>query len=139
VDELGAPPLGYLLYRAMATLRPATANELRALNLTLPQYICLRILSLTPGRSNAELARDMNVTPQATHIVLLGLQDAGVVTRPISAPSGRALPAQLTTQGIARLICAEAVVRVAEHRVLVGLNTDEERELNRLLAKLIST
>lgn len=127
-------PLGYLMYRIMAVLRPAVAAELRPLGLGLPEFVCLRILSLLPGRSNAELARDTNVSPQAMNNVLRGLQDRGVVTRPDSVASGRALPAELTAKGRSLLKRAESAVQAADERVLANLTRGERRELRRLLA-----
>jgi DNA-binding MarR family transcriptional regulator len=129
-------PLGYLLYRVMADLRPAVTAELRPLGLALPEFVCLRILSMWPGQSSAELARHTNVSPQAMNNVLRGLQDIGAVTRPASVSSGRALPAQLTTEGRALLKRAEAAVRVADERVLANLAPAERRELKRLLARV---
>ena len=127
-------PLGYLMYRVMAVLAPAVTAELRPLGLTLPEFVCMRILSLWPGQSNAELARHTNVSPQAMNNVLRGLQDRGAVTRPASVSSGRALPAQLSTDGAALLSRAEAAVQAAEDRVLIHLTKREQRELKRLLA-----
>jgi DNA-binding MarR family transcriptional regulator len=126
-------PLGYLLYRIMAALRPAASAELKPLGLTLTEFVCLRILSMAPGRSSAELARDTNVSPQAMNTVLRGLQDAGVVERPASVPSGRALPAHLTTEGRALLKRAEAAVRTADDRVLAGLTPQQRREFIELI------
>ena len=37
----------------------------------------MRILSMRPGRSSAELARDINVSPQAMNMVLRGLEERG--------------------------------------------------------------
>ncbi|HVR00207.1 MAG TPA: MarR family transcriptional regulator [Mycobacterium sp.] len=127
-------PLGYLLYRVMAALRPQMNAELRPLGLGLPEFVCLRILSMSPGRSSAELARDTNVSPQAMNMVLRGLQDSGVVARPASVSSGRALPAELTNKGRALLKRAEAAVQVAEERILTDLSVAERLELKRLLA-----
>jgi DNA-binding MarR family transcriptional regulator len=127
-------PLGYLLYRVMAALRPQVNAELRPLGLGLPEFVCLRVLSTSPGRSSAELARDTNVSPQAMNMVLRGLQDSGVVARPASVSSGRALPAELTSKGRAVLKRAEAAVRVAEERILTNLAVAERQELKRLLA-----
>jgi DNA-binding MarR family transcriptional regulator len=127
-------PLGYLLYRAMASLRPEVGAELGPLGLALPEFVCLRILSMTPGQSNAELARHTNVSPQAMNNVLRGLQDRGAVTRPASVSSGRALPAQLTEKGKALLKRAETAVHEADQRVLANLTPAEQRELRRLLA-----
>jgi DNA-binding MarR family transcriptional regulator len=126
-------PLGYLLYRIMAALRPAATAELKPLGLTLPEFVCLRILSMAPGRSSAELARDTNVSPQAMNTVLRGLQEMGVVERPASVPSGRALPACLTSKGNALLKRAEAAVRVADDRVLASLTPRQRREFKQLV------
>jgi DNA-binding MarR family transcriptional regulator len=126
-------PLGYLLYRLMSALRPAVTAELQPLGLVLPEFVCLRILSMAPGRSNAELARTMNVSPQAMNNVVRGLQDRGLVARPATVSSGRALPAQLTAKGRALLKRAEAAVRVADERVLANLTPAQRRELKRLL------
>jgi DNA-binding MarR family transcriptional regulator len=127
-------PLGYLLYRVMAVLRPVVTAELRPLGLALPEFVCLRLLSMSPGRSSAELARDTNVSPQAMNIVLRRLQDMGAVDRPASVSSGRALPARLTPAGKALLKRAEAAVFGADALVLSGLPPSERRELKRLLA-----
>jgi DNA-binding MarR family transcriptional regulator len=129
-------PLGYLLQRAMALLRPQVTAELRPLGLGLPQFVCMRILSTSRERSSAELARDTNVTPQAMDQMLSGLQDLGVVARPEVISSGRARPAKLTAKGRALLKRAEAAVRVADERILIDLTAVEQRQLKGLLLAL---
>ena len=79
-------PLGYLLSRVA---NPSCAPRLPLavldpMGLAFPQYICMRILSKFQGRCNADLAHDANVTPQAMNMVLRGLEDRGLVTRPDS-------------------------------------------------------
>jgi DNA-binding MarR family transcriptional regulator len=133
MTDAGDQPLGYLLYRMMAALRPAVTARLQPLGLVLGEFVCLRILSMAPGRSNAELARDTNVSPQAMNNVLRALQDRGIVTRPASVPSGRALPAELTSKGKALLDRAEAAVRGADEQVLANLTRAQQRQLRRLL------
>ena len=133
MDSFEDQPLGYLLYRVMALLRPEVMAELGPLGLGLPEFVCMRILSMSPGRSSAELARDTNVSPQAMNLVLRGLEDMGAVARPASVPSGRALPAQLTTKGRALLKRAEAAVHVADERILARLTPAERREFKRFL------
>lgn len=129
-------PLGYLLHQVVAALRPEVAAVLSPLGLTLPEFVCMRMLSLSPGMSSAELSRQGNVTPQAMNTVLHRLENAQVVTRPASVPSGRALPATLTAAGRALLKRAEAAVREADGRVLAKLSAAEQREFKRLLAAL---
>src|ERR1700748_837130 len=98
--SLDDQPLGYLLYRAHNALRAeVTATVLEPLGLAFPQYICMRILSKFPDRSNADLARDTSVSPQAMNMVLRAREERGLVTRPTSVSSGRSLPAQLTREG----------------------------------------
>nr|WP_085980463.1 MULTISPECIES: MarR family transcriptional regulator [Mycolicibacterium] len=130
-------PLGYLMYRVVAVLQPKVAAQLQPLGLTLPEFVCLRVLSMAPGQSNAELARHTNVSPQAMNNVLRGLQDRGAVRRPATVNSGRALPAELTAEGAGLLKRAEAAVLAAEDEVLDRLDTAQRRELKRLLAHAV--
>jgi DNA-binding MarR family transcriptional regulator len=106
------------------------------LGMTLPEFVCLRILSMFPGMSSAELSRHTNVTPQAMNTVLRKLEDVGAVARPESVSSGRALPATLTSQGRALLKRAEAAVQLADARILAKLTAAQQREFKRMLGKL---
>lgn len=136
MDGMSEPedqPLGYLVRRLMARLRPEAARVLRPLGLGLPEFVCMRILDTYPGRTSAELARNTHVTAQAMNQVLQGLQDMGLVTRPATAPSGRALPAELTRKGKALLRKAEAAVDAADEQMLAHLSASEQRQLKRLL------
>ena len=130
-------PLGYLLHRVANALRSeVTAIVLEPLGLAFPQYICMRILSRFPDRSNAELARDTNVSPQAMNMVLRGLEERGLVIRPTSVSSGRSLPAALTREGEELLERTDAGVRVAERRLMANLTSEQRREFKRILVTL---
>jgi DNA-binding MarR family transcriptional regulator len=129
-------PLGYLLYRVGAALRPEVSAVLGPLGLTLPEFVCLRSISMSPGLSSAELSRHTNVTPQAMNTVLRKLEDIGAVARPASVSSGRALPTTLTSQGRALLNRAEGAVRIADARILAKLTGAQQREFKRMLDKL---
>ncbi len=136
MGEANSAPLGYLLYRANSALRPQVSAVLGPLGLTLPEFVCMRVLSLRPGLSSAELARHTSVTPQAMNTVLHRLQNRGAVTRPESVPSGRALPATLTDAGRELLKQAEDAVRVADGRVLAALSTAEQRQFRQMLERI---
>jgi len=130
-------PLGYLLSRVANTLRAeVTLTVLDPLAVAFPQYLCMRVLSKFPGRSNADLARALNVSPQAMNMVLRGLEDRGLVTRPPSVSSGRSLPAQLTREGAELLKRTDAGVRAAEDRLMTNLTDEERYEFKRVLAEL---
>jgi len=126
-------PLGYLLYRAMATLRPHVNAELKPLGIGLPEFVCMRNLSMWPDQSNAELARHASVTPQAMNLVLRALEDMGLIARPTMVPAGRSLPARLTRKGKALLRRAEATVQIADERLLGQLTPSERSQFKRLL------
>ncbi len=126
-------PLGFLLYRVMAALRPQVAAELKPLGIGLPEFVCLRILSKHPGLTSAELARGTNVSAQAANQVLRSLEERGALARPATAPAGRAMPAQLTREGKALLKRADAAVRMAEQKIMARLSADEQLYLKRLL------
>ncbi len=137
MSERQGQPLGYLLNRVAATLRTVvTTTALEPLGLTFPQYICMRILSHSPGRSNAELARVVNVSPQAMNMVVRGLQERGLVARPTTVESGRSLPAELTRAGARLLNRIDADVLTAEQQVLAPLDEQDQQRLRRLLGQL---
>lgn len=128
-------PLGYLLHRVAAALRPEVAAALTPLGLGLPEFVCLRIISLNPGLTSAELARITNVSAQATNQLLHRLEAAGAVRRPDTAAAGKALPAELTATGQTLLTRAENAVHVADQRALDRLTPTEQRQLKALLRK----
>ncbi|MGO4442880.1 MarR family winged helix-turn-helix transcriptional regulator [Mycobacterium sp. 2YAF39] len=136
-DMLQDQPLGYLLSRVANALRAeVTATALDPVGLAFPQYICMRILSKYPDRSNADLARDTNVTPQAMNMVLRRLEGRGLVTRPASVESGRSLPARLTQEGGDLLKRTDSGVRAAERKLMAGLTAEQRQEFKRVLIAL---
>ncbi|MER7753153.1 MarR family transcriptional regulator [Kitasatospora sp. NPDC097643] len=113
--------VGYLLKRAQAALRNAMDKVLREHGLTVPQYATLELLAQHPGMSNADLARATFVTRQSGNVVLRGLQEAGLITRPATADHGRARPAHLTEEGHARLAAVQAAVYAIEERAVEAI------------------
>ena len=121
--------VGYVLKQASSALRGAMDVALRPLDLSVPQYACLELLGQRSGLSNAELARGAFVTRQSMNLVLRGLQERGLVTRPDRAPRGRSLPAQLTPVGRKELHSASVAVRAVEQRMLAPLSPAAQRQL----------
>jgi DNA-binding MarR family transcriptional regulator len=110
---------------------------LRPLRLTVPQYACLELLGQRPGLSNAELARGAFVTRQSMNVVLQGLEERGLVTRPAVASRGRELPAALTQAGRDHLHAASAAVRSIEKKMCAGLTPARQQELLDTLAACV--
>ncbi|MGW4946976.1 MarR family winged helix-turn-helix transcriptional regulator [Actinoplanes sp. NPDC004185] len=126
--------VGYVLKEAAVALRTAMDAVLRPLQLTVPQYSCLELLGQRPGLSNAELARGTFVTRQSMNVVLHGLEERGLVTRPATAARGRELPAELTPAGRDQLLAASTAVRAVEKRMCTGLSPARQQELLETLA-----
>lgn len=120
---------GYVLKQASAALRSAMENVLRPLQLTMPQYACMELLSRSPGLSGAQLARGAFVSRQSMNLVLRGLQERGLVTRPEAAPAGRTLPTELTEAGQALLGAAAIEVEQVEKRMVSALSRRQRRDL----------
>ncbi|MFI5779515.1 MarR family winged helix-turn-helix transcriptional regulator [Nocardia sp. NPDC051570] len=137
MEGLEDKPLGYLLYRVATALRAEVAvTVLEPMKLAFSEYVCVRMLAQSPGLSNAQLARDANVSPQAMNKVIRELQERGLVTRPATVPSGRSLPATLTREGLTLLERLDPKVVEAERRVLAKLSEQDRREFRRLLAAI---
>jgi DNA-binding MarR family transcriptional regulator len=132
VDE----SVGYMLKKASTALRSAMDQALRPLDLTVPQYACLEVLRQRPGLSGAELARAVFVSRQSMNLVLKGLEDRGLLTRPAVSGHGKALPTELTSAGRKRLLAAIQVLSVVENKMLAALAPAARRRLCADLASI---
>jgi DNA-binding MarR family transcriptional regulator len=125
--------VGYELKRVQHDLRLYMDAELRALDVTTPQYAAMSVLAEEPGISNAALARRSFVTPQTIHQIMLRLEAAGLVERRAHPEHGRVLQAYLTEEG--ENLRKECAIRVdaLEGRMISGLSEDERQTLLELL------
>lgn len=129
--------VGYLLKQTQAFLRARMEEALRPLGLTTPQYVCLELLSRTPGATNSELARGAFVTRQTMNTLLHGLQDRGLVERPEQAGAGRRLPTSLTAEGRRLLDDASALTTSVDRRMTSLLSEAQLDSLRETLALCI--
>ena len=124
--------IGYALKRATSALRSAMDDCLRDLDITVSQYSSLEILAHKPGLSNAELARAVFVSRQATHQLLAGLTRDGLVK---IEGAGRDQRLSVTTRGRERLRQASAAVAAVEHVMISSLSTSEREVLHHNLVE----
>lgn len=129
--------LGYLLKEAASALRAAMEDVLRPLGMTITHYSCLELLAQRPGSSNSDLARGAFVTRQSMNVLLQSLERDGVVERPATAPSGKALPTRLTEKGRRDLAEASAAVRSVERRMLGGMTDAEQATARAALRSMV--
>lgn len=136
-DELG-PRLIYAIGRCDAVLRNELKRRLRPLDLGIPEYTTLSVLSVRSGLSNAQLARRALVTPQAMNQVLASLEDKGLVRRKASPghdASGhhRARGAQLTAKGLRVVRRCDAIVDAIEDESFDGMTAAQRGDLAMML------
>jgi len=122
--------VGYALKRTQARLHAVMEEHLAPLGLGVSQYACLTLLDHQPGISNADLARGVFVSRQATHQLLTGLRTAGLIE---TDGTGRAQRFSLSRHGAAVLRDAAARVAEVEHAMLLDLTPDEQDALKRAL------
>lgn len=123
--------IGYALKRATSALRGAMDDRLRALDLTVSQYSSLELLARKPNMSNAELARGVFVSRQATHQLLTGLRRLGLVE---VDGTGRDQRLHLTPEGTRRLREASEAVANIEESMLADLSIEQRNALRESLA-----
>lgn len=124
--------VGYAVKRVQAALNVAMDRRLRGLGLGVSQYACLAQLDRSPGLTNADLARAVFVSRQATHQLLAGLVGAGFVT---VSGSGRQQRLTLSPSGAEVLARASAVVGEVEEQMLAGLPPDGRATLAETLLR----
>ena len=121
--------VGYQMKRAQHALRLEMDGALRPLGITTPQYAALGVLGEEAGLSGAALARRCFVTPQTMNLILVKLENAGLVERRPHPEHGRVLRAYLTRRGEELVARAHALVEVIEERMLAGLGREERLRL----------
>jgi DNA-binding MarR family transcriptional regulator len=134
IKHLSRPrPVIYLLKHVQSELRNALEDALAPAGLTASQMAVLSALSTEPGLSNADLARVTFVTPQTMVPLLSSLEGRGLLVRHAHPSGGRAMPARLTTQGVALLKTSWKAVQTVEEQMLHGLAAKEQARLRELL------
>ena len=126
-------PIVVLLRQVQGATKRATEEALRDSDLTTAQANVLAELAYGQPRSNAELARFHSVTPQSMVEILVSLERRGLISRSARPEGGRAMPAELTKEGHARLLSVHLAMRQVEQRLLTSLSTADISQLRKLL------
>ena len=129
-----------LLKAAQAAMRSALADVLDDIGITPPQLLVLRTLYHSPAISNAEMARQCFVSPQAMVVTLTRMEQMGLVER--VKGEGRVIETHLTEKGTvtldraaARIAAAEAYLRCALGEDRMEMLCDTLDDLNHCLLK----
>ncbi|MFF2073813.1 MarR family winged helix-turn-helix transcriptional regulator [Kitasatospora sp. NPDC058162] len=127
--------LGHAIKRAEQALISEKSRALRAVDLTVPQYVTLLVLQQSSGMSGAQLARECMVTPQTMTTILTNLENKGLITRETSSVHQKVLVAKLTRSGRTLAKKADTLAREVEKRLTDALDDTEQAQLRELLER----
>ena len=129
--------LGYILKRAQQSLRIRVDTQLKAVEITLPQYAVLSNVAISPGISNADLAKAAFVTPQTMQGILSTLEKRNLLERSQDPEHGRRLMTQLTTEGKIAMETARIEMIKVEAMMLGSISDHDIEQTTQTLLKCI--
>ncbi|MFD4573597.1 MarR family winged helix-turn-helix transcriptional regulator [Streptomyces sp. NPDC058417] len=130
--------IAYTLARVAHVMDRMTDAALAGEGLSLRMFGALSHLSGHPGRSSAELARLLLVTPQSMGVLVRRLEAMTYVRRAEPAVKGFAVRLEITPEGEAALARAAELAIGAEGRGLRSLSEAERTTLHALLRRLLT-
>ncbi|UGQ11959.1 MarR family transcriptional regulator [Yinghuangia sp. ASG 101] len=122
----GDGTLSFLVRRTWLAMRAAIGAELRAYDLTTPQYATLGIVAKYPGCSNSDVARRVGSTRQAANEMLAALERDGLIERSPHPSDRRSKRIHLTALGEQRRVEAAKAVSCREAELEAAFS-DHER------------
>lgn len=129
--------LGYILKRAQQSLRIRVDTQLKAVEITLPQYAVLSNVAISPGISNADLAKAAFVTPQTMQGILSTLEKRNLLERSQDPEHGRRLMTQLTAEGKVAMETARIEMIKVEAMMLDSISDHDIEQTTQTLLKCI--
>ncbi len=128
------------IVRAFGTVQRQMATHFAQFDLTAPQFQMLTVINRLKNEpvTQRRLARELYVSFPNITVMLARLEEAGLIAREPSPNDGRAKLVNLTAQGRSLLRKIWKVHQRQLEQVMSGLQKDEQRELARLLNKMIA-
>jgi DNA-binding MarR family transcriptional regulator len=142
-SETGGPPrgggVGFLLAQLGSHAASQFAERVAELELTPPQSGLLRLLAVTPGRSQRELADALGVPPSRFVPFADALEERGLIERRRNPDDRRLHAVYLTEKGEQLLAQLRTVGMAHEQAMCEGLTPEERQQLQRLLQRVAAT
>lgn len=111
--------------------------QLRTHELTVPQFAVLSAVAVSPGSSNADLAKAAFVTPQTMQGIISTLEKRGLLERAPDPDHGRRLMTELTVNGHNAMKAAEAEVMKIQAMMISSISSREVEQATKILLKCI--
>jgi len=134
IDSM-ADMLSFQLPRAAAVLKSAVEAELEPLGLRPSEATLLIYLGENPGRTQAEVGRDLRIKPANMVPLVARLAAAGLVAR--VPGEGRAIALHLTDEGGRRLAEVRQALQRLEERVAGHLRREDKAAMIEALVTIV--
>ncbi|MEV0151385.1 MULTISPECIES: MarR family transcriptional regulator [unclassified Nonomuraea] len=131
--------LTWALRRAELAVQALKEQRLRSLGMAAAHYSLLISVHTEPGLTGAELARRLNVTPQAVASLVSRLEGRGQIERREHPRHRHVQELHLTDAGRETLRAADAVIAGVERQITDELGPDESARLRALLSRVAET
>lgn len=126
----------WALRRAEWAVQARKDQRLRPLGLAAAQYTLLISVHSDPGLTGAELARRLNVTPQAVASQVARLEERGQLERRPHPRHGHVQELHLTDAGRDSLRAADAMIVEIEQQIAEKLGPGKTAQLRALLEEV---
>lgn len=117
-----APTISYMIARIDRLISRRLTEQLKQLEISLPQYTALSVLAARGGLSNAKLAERSFIKPQSANKILQDLLSAGWIEKHSDPTHGRRILVQLTDSGHEKLAECNQIVEQLEQKMLKNID-----------------
>ena len=117
-NENQSPKLSYMIARVDRIISKLLTEQLKQLNITLPQYTALSVLAARGSLSNAKLAERSFIKPQSANKILQDLLSLGWIEKHSDPTHGRRILIQLTASGQNKISECNLIVEALEQKML---------------------
>jgi DNA-binding MarR family transcriptional regulator len=128
--------LGYNARRASLTILSVVFERMATLGLRPVEFSMLSLIHHNPGVTSRRLSEALAIQPPNLVSKVANMLEKGWITRQVDSLDKRALVLSLTSEGIALIEKAEALVAELEATASVQLTTEERDTLIDLLKKV---
>ncbi|MFI0990400.1 MarR family winged helix-turn-helix transcriptional regulator [Streptomyces exfoliatus] len=138
-EPVGADALDRLVWalrRAELAVQALKEQRLRPLGMMAAHYTLLMTVHAEPGLTGAELARRLNVTPQAVASLVARLEKREQLERRAHPRHGHVQELHLTDAGRTALRAADEAIAGIERQISGELSTQEAAQLRALLDRV---
>ena len=128
----------FLVRHAWLSMRSAVAVALAEHGLSVQQYGTLLVVRDHPGRTVAEVGRDVGTARQSANELIAGMEKAGLVERRPNPKDRRTQQVHLTAAGEQRIADATPAVRKVEAELEASFSKADRAAVRTWLAHMVA-